>query len=176
MHYIYNLKIVLFTLFALCYANLNPVILIPGDGGSQLEAKLNKSNVIHYICQKATKDYFNIWLNMELLVPLVIDCWIDNIKLIYDNVTRTTRDPDGVSIRVPGFSGTETVEWLDPSHASTGAYFNDITNTLVSLGYTRNVSIKGAPYDFRKAPSKYNMPVCLINPIFNLLSTSTQIN
>lgn len=155
MKYIYNLQIVFLTLVTLCYANINPVILIPGDGGSQLEAKLNKTNVVHYICQKKTTGYFNIWLNMELLVPLVIDCWIDNIKLIYNNVTRTTSNPDGVSIRVPGFGGTEAVEWLDPSHASTGAYFADISKTLISLGYTRNVSIRGAPYDFRKAPSKY---------------------
>lgn len=147
---------VLFTvLFVLSVASLNPVILIPGDGGAQLEARLNKTNVIHYICEKTTKDFFNIWLNMELLVPVVIDCWIDNIKLLYDNTTRTTRNTDGVDIRVPGWGGTETVEWLDPSHAATGSYFTDIANTLVGLGYQRNVTLKGAPYDFRKAPSKF---------------------
>ena len=135
-------------------AGLNPVLLIPGDGGSQVEAKLNKSSVVHYICEKTTADYFNIWLNMELLVPIVIDCWIDNIKLVYENATRTTRNNDGVETRIPGFGGTETVEWLDPSHASTGAYFNSIVTTLVSLGHERNKTIKGAPYDFRKAPSK----------------------
>ncbi|KYB27268.1 Group XV phospholipase A2-like Protein [Tribolium castaneum] len=91
---------------------------------------------------------------MELLVPLVIDCWIDNIKLIYDNATRTTRNNDGVEIRIPGFGGTETVEWLDPSHASAGAYFNSIAKTLVSLGHERNKTMKGAPYDFRKAPNE----------------------
>lgn len=140
--------------FVTLHANLNPVVLIPGDGGCQLEAQLNKTNVVHYICQKTTKDFFNIWLNMELLVPVVIDCWIDNIKLIYDNVTRTTRNPDGVEIRVPGWAGTETVEWLDPSHASTGSYFTDVANTLVQLGHVRNSTMRGAPYDFRKAPSK----------------------
>lgn len=133
---------------------MNPVVLIPGDGGAQLEARLNKSNVVHYICQKKTTDYFNIWLNMELLVPVVIDCWIDNIKLTYDNKTRTTKNPDGVDIRVPGWGGTETVEWLDPSHASTGSYYTDIATTLVGLGHVRNSTIKGAPYDFRKAPSE----------------------
>lgn len=140
--------------FPALLANLNPVVFIPGDGGCQLEARLNKSNVVHYICQKATQDFFNIWLNMELLVPVVIDCWIDNIKLIYDNETRTTRNTDGVEIRVPGWAGSETVEWLDPSHAATGSYFTDIANTLVELGHVRNSTLKGAPYDFRKAPSK----------------------
>ncbi|KAI8428336.1 hypothetical protein MSG28_002528 [Choristoneura fumiferana] len=133
---------------------LSPVILIPGDGGSQLEAKLNKTSVVHYICAKTSTDYFNIWLNLELLVPFVIDCWVDNLKLEYDNVTRTTRDPEGVSVRIPGWGNPEPVEWLDPSHDKTGAYFNSIADALVKIGYVRNVSIKGAPYDFRKAPNE----------------------
>lgn len=133
---------------------LHPVIFIPGDGGSQVDAQLNKSDVVHYICEK-TSSYFNIWLNIELLVPVVIDCFIDNLKLTYDNVTRTTKNADGVDIRIPGFGSSEVVEWIDPSHASAGAYFKDIGNLLVSHGYIRNISIRGAPYDFRKGPSKY---------------------
>lgn len=157
MTLVHNLKVSCLFFIALLSsslcADLHPVVLVPGDGGAQLEAKLNKTNVVHYICEK-TSDYFNIWLNMELLVPVVIDCWVDNIKLIYDNVTRKTHDAPGVDVRVPGFGSSETVEWLDPSHASTGAYFKDIGNILVTLGHVRNITIKGAPYDFRKAPSE----------------------
>ncbi|CAH1105701.1 unnamed protein product [Psylliodes chrysocephalus] len=149
-----NLKLLIFFSIFLLVRCLNPIVFIPGDGGAQLEAKLNKTDAVHYICQKTTNDFFNIWLNMELLVPLVIDCWIDNVKLIYDNQTRTTRNNDGVEIRVPGWGSTETVEWLDPSHAATGSYFYDISNTLMGLGHKRNVTVKGAPYDFRKAPNE----------------------
>lgn len=131
-----------------------PVIFVPGDGGSQVDAKLNKTDIVHYICDKTTKDFFNIWLNLELLVPLVIDCWVDNMKLVYDNVTRTTSNSPGVEIRIPGFGDPFTVEWLDPSKVSAGAYFKYIGNALVDLGYERNVSIRGAPYDFRKAPNE----------------------
>ncbi|XP_022914127.1 lysosomal phospholipase A and acyltransferase-like [Onthophagus taurus] len=136
------------------YGVFHPFIFVPGDGGSQVEAKLNKSSAVHYICGKTSTDYFNIWLNLELLVPVVIDCWIDNIKLVYNNETRKTENTPGVDIRIPGFGGTETVEWLDPSHASSGAYFKDIANELVGLGHVRNVTLKGAPYDFRKAPNE----------------------
>ena len=41
-----------------------------------MEAKLNKSTVVHYLCEKVTSGYFNIWLNLELLVPIIIDCWV----------------------------------------------------------------------------------------------------
>lgn len=49
---------------------------VPGDGGSQIEAKLNKTKVVHYLCEKVSTEYFNIWLNLELLVPVIIDCWV----------------------------------------------------------------------------------------------------
>ncbi|KAL6443139.1 hypothetical protein ACFW04_002827 [Cataglyphis niger] len=134
---------------------ISPVILIPGDGGSQIEAKINKTSVVHYICEKISNDYFSLWLNMELLVPVVIDCFIDNLKLNYDNVTRITSNQPGVDIRVPGWGNPFVVEYIDPSKASPGSYFSDIGNMLVNnMGYVRNVSLRGAPYDFRKGPSE----------------------
>lgn len=47
------------------------------------------------------------------------------------------------------------MEWLDPS-VRVGAYFSSIADALVKLGpYQRDLSLRGAPYDFRKAPSKF---------------------
>ncbi|KAG8041536.1 hypothetical protein G9C98_002829 [Cotesia typhae] len=133
----------------------SPVIFVPGDGGSQLEAQLNKTIVPHYLCEKVSSDYFNIWLNLELLVPIIIDCFIDNMKLTYHNDTRTTTNTEGVSVRVPGWGDPFSVEYLDPSKASPGNYFKDVGNMLVNqLGYVRNLSLRGAPYDFRKAPKE----------------------
>lgn len=154
MKFLFNLIIFVNLILSSISGGLNPVVFIPGDGGSQLEAKLNKPGVVHYLCEKTTSAYFNIWLNLELLTPIIIDCWIDNVKLKYNNVTRKTTNMDGVDIRVPGFGNTESVEYLDPSHASSGYYFKDIGNALVNLGYVRNLSIRGAPFDFRKAPNE----------------------
>ncbi|KAM5208151.1 lysosomal phospholipase A and acyltransferase isoform 2-T2 [Hipposideros larvatus] len=53
---------------------------VPGDLGNQLEAKLDKPKVVHYLCSKKTDSYFTLWLNLELLLPVIIDCWIDNIR------------------------------------------------------------------------------------------------
>lgn len=77
------------------------------------------------------------------------------MKLTYHNDTRTTTNTEGVSVRVPGWGDPFSVEYLDPSKASPGNYFKDVGNMLVNqLGYVRNLSLRGAPYDFRKAPSK----------------------
>ncbi|KAJ8248819.1 hypothetical protein GJAV_G00228090 [Gymnothorax javanicus] len=137
-----------------------PVVLIPGDLGNQLEAKLDKPSVVHYICYKKTNDYFTLWLNMELLVPVAIDCWIDNMRLIYDWKTRRTMAPPGVNVRVPGFGKTYPLEYLDPSKRSVGMYFFMIAQALVDWGYTRDDDLRGAPYDWRKAPNE-NKPYFL---------------
>ena len=78
------------------------------------------------------------------------------MKLVYDKSSRSTRNTPGVETRIPGFGNTSTVEWLDPSQRSPTAYFKDIVNAILPLGYERGVTLKGAPFDFRKAPSKFN--------------------
>ncbi len=73
---------------------------------------------------------------------------------MYNATTRTTSNSPGVETRIPGWGNSEPVEWVDPSHASQGSYFNVIGNALVKQGWIRNKSIRGAPYDFRKAPNE----------------------
>ncbi|XP_037960187.1 phospholipase A2 group XV-like [Teleopsis dalmanni] len=135
---------------------LSPIIFVPGDGGTQLRAKLNKSSSPHYICQKQS-DWYSIWLNLDQLIPGAIDCWVDNIKLYYDNITRTTHNTPGVTISIPenGWGDPEIVEWIDPTRNKNGAYFKDIGDMLVKeFNYVRLKNLHGAPYDFRKAPNE----------------------
>ncbi|XP_075366687.1 lysosomal phospholipase A and acyltransferase isoform X2 [Mycteria americana] len=133
-----------------------PVVLVPGDLGNQLEAKLDKPSVVHYLCSKKTDSYFTLWLNLELLLPVIIDCWIDNIRLVYNRTSKITEPPDGVDIRVPGFGQTFSLEFLDPSKRSVGSYFYMLVQSLVDWGYKRDEDVRGAPYDWRKAPSDNN--------------------
>ena len=58
--------------------------VVPGDGGSRIEAKLNKTWVPHYFCYKKS-DWFELWLNVHYLAPEAIDCWADNMRLRYDS-------------------------------------------------------------------------------------------
>ncbi|RWS00058.1 Group XV phospholipase A2-like protein, partial [Dinothrombium tinctorium] len=124
----------------------------PGNGGSQIEAKLDKPEVVHYFCDRKTEDYFSLWLNLALLVPYAVDCWTDNMRLVYDNVTRKTSNAPGVFTRIPNFGNTTAIEFIDPSQLAVSKYFSELANDLILRGYRRGIDLRGAPYDFRKSP------------------------
>lgn len=109
----------------------------------------------HILCCK-DDDWYDLWLSLELLLPIIIDCWIDNVKLVYDAETRTTSNTEGVETRVPGWGTPQVVETLDRENVFDpfGKYLKSIGDALVQMGYVRNVSLRGAPYDFRRAPNE----------------------
>lgn len=62
----------------LCSPSLVPPV--PGCLGNQLEAKLDKPDVVNWMCYRKTEDYFTIWLNLNTFLPVGVDCWIDNTR------------------------------------------------------------------------------------------------
>ena len=134
--------------------NLHPVVFVPGDGGSQILAKLNKTQAVHYLCATKVDEWFYLWLDPTQILPLIIDCWVDNMKLLYDNNTRTTRNNDGVTLKIPDFGNTTSVEYLDVGRSSYALYFGNMVDALIDLGYERKKSMFAAPYDFRKAANE----------------------
>jgi len=129
-----------------------PVVIIPGDGSNQLEAKLDKPSTVSWLCSKKA-DWFRIWLSTANLLGAT-SCWADNIKLVYDEKRDVLSNNAGVETRVPDFGGTGALEELDPDvpfHAT--AAFRKIVLAMVDAGHKRNVTVRGAPYDFRYAPS-----------------------
>nr|CAH8869278.1 unnamed protein product [Trichobilharzia regenti] len=118
-----------------------PIILIPGLGGSQAycEPKTNK--------QAFTA--FSLWFNwFYLLLPERLATYF-NLK--YDPVTYEGHDADECKIDFPGWGETWSVEYLSQSNYIT--YFHTIVSELTEDNYyVRNFTIRGAPYDFRKAP------------------------
>jgi len=135
---------------------IHPIILVPGDGGSQIEARIDRSESLHFWCYDHT-DWYDLWLNIEQMIPPAISCWEENIRLRYDPVSRTTDNMQGVQTRIPGFGHTHSVEYLDKSGRSVGIYFADIVKHLTQqAGYVRGKNIRGAPYDFRKAGNEHD--------------------
>lgn len=51
---------------------------VPGDGGSQFEAKLNKSHHVHWYCERHTDYWFTLWLDLKQI--LFLDCLVDNMR------------------------------------------------------------------------------------------------
>ena len=109
---------------------LHPVILVPGDGGSQIEARLNKTSA-HWWCSK-TSDWYDLWLNINQMLQPEVQCWSDNVALQYDTASHTTRDAPGVETRIPGFGKTSlSVEWIDKSMRSFSIYFAAIVEKIL---------------------------------------------
>ncbi|KAK1163440.1 phosphatidylcholine-sterol acyltransferase-like [Acipenser oxyrinchus oxyrinchus] len=129
-----------------------PLILVPGNLGNQLEARIDKIDLVHWLCYSKTEDFFTIWIDLNMFMPIGIDCWIDNIRIAYNRTTRKTSNAPGVEIRVPGFGKTYTVEFLD-TNTLTG-YLHTMVEHLVNAGYVRNETIRAAPYDWRIAPNE----------------------
>ncbi|XP_068115752.1 phosphatidylcholine-sterol acyltransferase-like isoform X2 [Hyperolius riggenbachi] len=124
---------------------------VPGYFGNQLEAKVDKEETVNWMCYRKSEDYFPLWLNLNMFLPLGIDCWIDNIRVMYNKTTRTATNAPGVDIRVPGFGRTFAVEYLDQSKLA--GYFHTLVQNLVNNGYVRDETVRAAPYDWRLAPN-----------------------
>ncbi|XP_040185157.1 phosphatidylcholine-sterol acyltransferase [Rana temporaria] len=131
--------------------NSFPVVLVPGAFGNQLEAKLDKTEVVNWMCYRKSEDYFTLWLNLNMFLPLGIDCWIDNIRVVYNKTTRTASNAPGVDVLIPGFGKTFSVEYLDKSKLA--GYLHTLVQNLVNNGYVRDETVRAAPYDWRLAPN-----------------------
>ncbi|XP_056454893.1 phosphatidylcholine-sterol acyltransferase [Gadus chalcogrammus] len=129
-----------------------PLIIVPGNLGNRMEAKIDKPTLVHWMCYKKTQDWFPLWIDLNMFMPIGVDCWIDNIRLVYNSSTRRSTNSPGVEVRVPGFGQTHSIEHLD-IHRLAG-YFHTMVQHLVNMGYARNETVRGAPYDWRLAPNE----------------------
>jgi len=135
---------------------LHPIILIPGDGGSRIQAQLDGDNGPEVCAANTAGIWYDLWVNIEQLT-LSVECWKHNMALVYDTITRTTSDNQGVKTRIPGAppAGTTVdVEWLDPDKESFSAYYAKPVEKLVGIGYQTGVNLHAAPYDFRRAANE----------------------
>ena len=131
--------------------SLHPVILVPALAASTIEAKLNKTKTSHpWICYKKT-DWYTLWVSPSEFLPLLIDCFKENFMRVFNNKTGRTENFPGVQTRIPGWGSTSRIEYV--GNSSLGSYFATLVNALVGgMGYERDKSIRGAPYDFRLSP------------------------
>lgn len=152
MHTCYTQHFLLFICFICTFipgiygSNVHyPAIFIPGNGGSQIWARLNRTTPPpHFFCARHS-NWFELWLDVRFLLPELIDCFIDNMRLVYDSITKRTSNVEGVETQIPGFGNTSTIEYFDSSGFPYSSYFAPIVRSLVALGYQRGISLRGAP-------------------------------
>lgn len=135
---------------------LYPVVLVPGAGGNQLEARLTKEyKATSWLCNKfypLKKDeggWFRLWFDVGVLLAPLTECFAERMTLYYDEELDDYRNAPGVETRVSKFGSTESLLYLDPSLKKITTYMEPLVKSLQMLGYIDSQTLFGAPYDFR---------------------------
>nr|CAH8869180.1 unnamed protein product [Trichobilharzia regenti] len=121
-----------------------PLVMIPGTAGSQAFAIFKND---------PSRTPLPIWLNMKFFV--FIKRFSDYFKLNYNPTTGRTEDTEGVEVIFPGWGETWSIENLDETPNVFSEYFGSLVYVLKKDPYyVSNFTMRGAPYDFRKAPNE----------------------
>ncbi|KAL6636975.1 hypothetical protein ACP70R_024547 [Stipagrostis hirtigluma subsp. patula] len=134
---------------------LHPVILIPGAGGNQLEARLTEEYTPSSLaCRlwplvRGRGGWFRLWFDPSVLVAPLTRCFAERMMLYYDPAADDYRNAAGVETRVSDFGSTSTLRYLDPSLKFVTGYMNTLASALEKAGYEEGRDLFGAPYDFR---------------------------
>ncbi|CAH8551001.1 unnamed protein product [Dicrocoelium dendriticum] len=74
-------------------------------------------------------------------------------RLTYLNTTHRSYDSEEYEVVFPGWGDTTNIEFFDESQKVFGRNYNALLKELLKTPfYQQNISIRGAPYDFRRAP------------------------
>ncbi|KAJ6240894.1 phosphatidylcholine-sterol acyltransferase [Anaeramoeba flamelloides] len=123
-----------------------PIIIIPGFGGSKIEAKLNHFHSKHWFCS-SNKDWYLLWISLDDFLPIISECSIDYFTLFWNG--NHVENKRGAEFRVvPSIDG---IVYLEPTFHFEN-YFLKMVDGFKSIGYQENFDLFGAPYDFRLSP------------------------
>ncbi|XP_057974028.1 lecithin-cholesterol acyltransferase-like 1 [Malania oleifera] len=136
--------------------HLHPLILIPGNGGNQLEARLTASyRPSGLVCnrwyppRKDADGWFRLWFDPTVLFAPFTSCFARRMTLHYDPDADDYRNAPGVETRVPDFGSTRALLYLDPNLQQITSYMTTLVKSLEEIGYVDGETLFGAPYDFR---------------------------
>ena len=99
----------------------HPVVLIPGAGGNQLEARLTEDyKPSSLVCRvwplvRGHGGWFRLWFDPSVLVAPLTRCFAERMTLSYDADADDYRNAPGVETRVSNFGSTSTLRYLDPN-------------------------------------------------------------
>ncbi|XP_075518852.1 lecithin-cholesterol acyltransferase-like 1 [Primulina tabacum] len=167
--------------------NLHPVILIPGSGGNQLEARLTaeyKPSGLFcnrfFPLKKDCDGWFRIWFDPSVLLKPFAKCYNRRMMIYYDPDADDYHNAPGVETRVSDFGSTQSLLYLDPHLKHATSYMEPLVKFLEQAGYASGKNLFGAPYDFRYAlaaeghPSKVGSK--FLEDLKNLVESSSHSN
>ncbi|KAJ3672804.1 hypothetical protein LUZ60_006178 [Juncus effusus] len=132
-------------------SDLHPIIIIPGSGGNQLEARLTsdyKPSGLFCRLQKGS-GWFRLWFDPTVLVSTFTKCFAERMMLYYKSDIDDYRNAPGVETQVPDFGSVKSMLYLNPHLKQITDYMGSLVSSLEKLGYKDNANLFGAPYDFR---------------------------
>eukprot|EP01104_Vermistella_antarctica_P020106 TRINITY_DN835_c0_g2_i1.p1 TRINITY_DN835_c0_g2~~TRINITY_DN835_c0_g2_i1.p1 ORF type:complete len:481 (-),score=91.67 TRINITY_DN835_c0_g2_i1:385-1827(-) len=156
-------------------ASLNPIVIVPGICGSQLNIKLTNKTSEHWFCPSNTEGYELEYIKVGELVPGPIECFLENMQLLWDPTNEQYSNFSGVDMQPVGWGSTDDLAYLDPNLQSLTEYFADTINALLTIGYKDGVNLRGAPYDFRVSPTLYQTDPFFVRFI-NLIEQTYAMN
>ncbi|CAI9784856.1 unnamed protein product [Fraxinus pennsylvanica] len=167
--------------------NLHPVILIPGSGGNQLEARLtSKYKPSSLLCnrwypiKKDNEGWFRLWFDPSVLLGPFTKCFSERMMIYYDLVKDDYDNAPGVETRVPHFGSTQSLRYLDPHLKHITSYMEPLIKSLEEIGYVDGKNLFGAPYDFRYGLAAKGHPSHVaskfLTQLKNLIETASNSN
>ncbi|VVB12094.1 unnamed protein product [Arabis nemorensis] len=131
-------------------ATCHPLILVPGSGGNQLEARLDKDYKPSSFWCKRSGGWFRLWFDPTVLLSPFTKCFNERMMLYYDADLDDYQNAPGVHTRVPHFGSTKSLLYLDPLLRGVTSYMAPLVKALEKdCGYVNDQTLLGAPYDFR---------------------------
>ncbi|KAL3505104.1 hypothetical protein ACH5RR_034945 [Cinchona calisaya] len=167
--------------------HLHPLILIPGSGGNQLEARLTAEyKPSNWFCnrwyplKKETDGWFRLWFDPSIILSPFTKCFADRMMLYYDLDIDDYKNAPGVETRVPNFGSIESLLYLDPHLKHITAYMEPLVKSLEKIGYVEGESLFGAPYDFRYGLAAEGHPSAVgsnfLNDFKHLVENASTLN
>lgn len=139
----------MFLLFLSLISSKKPVVLIPGTYASLLQMT-GKDLGHEWFCPK-TLDNQIIWVDEMYLIPPILDCFFQWLKIYYDPVKNVQLSHPNSIIDIVDFGSLRGVTSVDSfiQNISIIPYYTFMINYFEKNGYVEGKDLFGAPIDWR---------------------------
>ncbi|XP_047090071.1 lecithin-cholesterol acyltransferase-like 1 [Lolium rigidum] len=134
---------------------VHPVVLLPGNTCSQIEARLTDAYEppsAFCAARKGDGRWSLLWKNITA-PDAEVPCFADQLRLVYDQAAGDYGNAPGVETRAVSFGSTRGFLADDPEPLMSELCMGKLVEALEREGYRDGETLFGASYDFRHAPA-----------------------